>query len=170
MAPKNWRTGAAMRRSIAAPVEFTSAAQPGATRYKIHPTINRTGGMTAEPEGRAVTGAARGIGLAVAKRFLAEGWCVALLDIEGELLHGALAALARPDPALALHCDVSDAAAVATAVDAVEQRFGRLDALVNNAGIARVRSPAGNHPSRTGAGCWRSISPGRSCAPRPRCR
>ena len=83
-----------------------------------------------------VTGAARGIGLAVAKRFLAENWCVALLDIERELLHGALAALARPDPALALHSDVSDAAAVATAVDAVSKRFGRLDALVNNAGIA----------------------------------
>jgi NAD(P)-dependent dehydrogenase (short-subunit alcohol dehydrogenase family) len=83
-----------------------------------------------------VTGAARGIGLAVAKRFLAENWCVALLDIERELLHGALAALARPDPALALHGDVSDAAAVATAVDAVRKRFGRLDALVNNAGIA----------------------------------
>ena len=38
-----------------------------------------------------VTGAARGIGLAVAKRFLADGWRVALLDIEGELLRGAVA-------------------------------------------------------------------------------
>ena len=43
-----------------------------------------------------VTGAARGIGLAVAKRFLAEGWRVALLDIEGELLQAAVAALADP--------------------------------------------------------------------------
>ena len=57
-----------------------------------------------------VTGAARGIGLATAKRFLAEGWRVALLDIEGELLHGAVAGLADPDNTLALHCDVSDAA------------------------------------------------------------
>jgi NAD(P)-dependent dehydrogenase (short-subunit alcohol dehydrogenase family) len=83
-----------------------------------------------------VTGAARGIGLAVAKRFLAEGWRVALLDIEGELLRGAVGALADPDHALALHCDVSDAAAVAAAVEAVQRRFGRLDALVNNAGVA----------------------------------
>ncbi len=53
-----------------------------------------------------VTGAARGIGLAAAKRFLAEGWRVALLDIEGELLRDAVAGLAASDNTLALHCDV----------------------------------------------------------------
>jgi NAD(P)-dependent dehydrogenase (short-subunit alcohol dehydrogenase family) len=83
-----------------------------------------------------VTGAARGIGLAVAKRFLAEGWRVALLDIEGELLRAAVADLASPDRTISLHCDVSGAKAVGRAVKEVEQRFGRLDALVNNAGIA----------------------------------
>ena len=83
-----------------------------------------------------VTGAARGIGLAAAKRFLADGWRVALLDIERELLVTPSAALGEPDATLALHCDVSDAAAVAAAMAAVERRFGRLDALVNNAGIA----------------------------------
>jgi len=57
-----------------------------------------------------VTGAARGIGLATAKRFLAEGWRVALLDIEDKLLQGALAALACPDRTLALSCDVADSA------------------------------------------------------------
>jgi NAD(P)-dependent dehydrogenase (short-subunit alcohol dehydrogenase family) len=83
-----------------------------------------------------VTGAARGIGLAVAKRFLAEGWSVALLDIEGALLQDAVAALANPVATMALHCDVSDAAAVTDVIAAIEKRFGRLDALVNNAGIA----------------------------------
>jgi NAD(P)-dependent dehydrogenase (short-subunit alcohol dehydrogenase family) len=83
-----------------------------------------------------VTGAARGIGLATAKRFLAEGWGVALLDIERELLDGAVAAIANPDQTLALDCDVSDAAAVRAAIDEVGRRFGRLDALVNNAGVA----------------------------------
>jgi NAD(P)-dependent dehydrogenase (short-subunit alcohol dehydrogenase family) len=83
-----------------------------------------------------VTGAARGIGLAVAKRFLSEGWRVALLDIENELLQAALAGLANADGTLALHCDVSDKKAVASAFTEVERRFGRLDALVNNAGIA----------------------------------
>jgi NAD(P)-dependent dehydrogenase (short-subunit alcohol dehydrogenase family) len=83
-----------------------------------------------------VTGAARGIGLAVAKRFLAEGWRVALLDIESELLQRAVATLQNPDETLALACDVSDAAAVAAAIDTVGRRFGRLDALINNAGVA----------------------------------
>jgi len=83
-----------------------------------------------------VTGAARGIGLATARRFLAEGWRVALLDIEHELLHEAVAGLVKPDDTLALCCDVSDAKAVAVAIDQVRSRFGRLDALVNNAGVA----------------------------------
>src|SRR6267142_3573594 len=93
--------------------------------------------MSTEPQKVAlVTGAARGIGLATAKRFLAEGWQVALLDIEGELLNGAVAGLANPDHTLALHCDVSDSKAVAGAIAEIERRFGRLDALVNNAGVA----------------------------------
>jgi NAD(P)-dependent dehydrogenase (short-subunit alcohol dehydrogenase family) len=83
-----------------------------------------------------VTGAARGIGLATAKRFLAEGFRVALLDIEGELLQGAVAAIADPDGTLALTCDVADAKGVHAAIDAINKRFGRLDALINNAGVA----------------------------------
>src|SRR5262249_60575521 len=83
-----------------------------------------------------VTGAARGIGLATARRFLADGWRVALLDIEDELLKRAVEGLAKPDETLALHCDVSDSKAVASAVDRIAKRFGRLAALVNNAGVA----------------------------------
>lgn len=83
-----------------------------------------------------VTGAARGIGLATAKKFLVEGWRVALLDIEGELLARAVAEIDQSEATLALTCDVSDAAAVAAAMTTLERRFGRLDALVNNAGIA----------------------------------
>jgi NAD(P)-dependent dehydrogenase (short-subunit alcohol dehydrogenase family) len=93
--------------------------------------------MSSSPQKVAlVTGAARGIGLAVAKRFLVDGWRVALLDIEHELLRGAMAGLANPDNTMALTCDVADADAVAAAMTALSRRFGRLDALINNAGIA----------------------------------
>jgi NAD(P)-dependent dehydrogenase (short-subunit alcohol dehydrogenase family) len=83
-----------------------------------------------------ITGAARGIGLATAKKFLAEGWRVALLDIDNDTLSKTFAALAAPETTLALHCDVSDAERVPQMVAQVGERFGRLDALVNNAGIA----------------------------------
>jgi NAD(P)-dependent dehydrogenase (short-subunit alcohol dehydrogenase family) len=83
-----------------------------------------------------VTGAARGIGLATAKRFLSEGWHVALLDIDAETLAAAVAALGQPEALLALPCDVSDPVAVEAAFAALANRFGRLDALVNNAGTA----------------------------------
>jgi NAD(P)-dependent dehydrogenase (short-subunit alcohol dehydrogenase family) len=83
-----------------------------------------------------VTGAGRGIGLATARRFLAEGWRVALLDIDAALLEGAMAAVAAPQVTLALRCDVSEPLAILAAVQQAAAHFGRLDALVNNAGIA----------------------------------
>jgi NAD(P)-dependent dehydrogenase (short-subunit alcohol dehydrogenase family) len=83
-----------------------------------------------------ITGAGRGIGLAAARRFIAEGWHVVLLDIDAALLDGAVAAIARPEATLAVTADVADPAAGASAMAAVRARFGRLDALVNNAGTA----------------------------------
>jgi NAD(P)-dependent dehydrogenase (short-subunit alcohol dehydrogenase family) len=83
-----------------------------------------------------VTGAARGIGLAVVRRFLAEQWGVALLDIDGETLANTERALAEPDRVLAIVCDVAEPEQVGAAVEQVARRFGRIDALVNNAGIA----------------------------------
>jgi NAD(P)-dependent dehydrogenase (short-subunit alcohol dehydrogenase family) len=83
-----------------------------------------------------VTGAARGIGLAVAKRFLAEDWNVVLLDINAVQLRETMAALAQPSKTFEIICDVSDPAAIAGAVRQAAAHFGRLDALVNNAGIA----------------------------------
>lgn len=83
-----------------------------------------------------VTGAARGIGLATAKRFLADGWRVALLDIDGDNLAHTYATLNEPETTIAITCDVADAAGVAKAIETISKKFGRLDALVNNAGIA----------------------------------
>lgn len=83
-----------------------------------------------------VTGAARGLGLATATKFLSEGWRVAMLDILGDTLRAAVAALEQPERTLALEADVSSPVAVQAAVHEAQARFGRIDALVNNAGIA----------------------------------
>lgn len=79
-----------------------------------------------------ITGASAGIGRATAERFLAEGWSVALLARGAEKL----AAVANDHAdALALPCDVTDAAQVDAAFAAAVARFGRIDVLFNNAGM-----------------------------------
>jgi NAD(P)-dependent dehydrogenase (short-subunit alcohol dehydrogenase family) len=83
-----------------------------------------------------ITGAARGIGLAAAKRFFAEGWSVAMLDVLEEQQAAEASAMGDDSRVLALRCDVSDVASVDAAFAAVKARFGRLDAMVANAGIA----------------------------------
>ncbi len=83
-----------------------------------------------------VTGGARGIGLAIARWFLVHGHRVALIDIDAATLATTDAALADPDRVLALHADVSQPDQVSAAMQAVEDRFGRIDALINNAGVA----------------------------------
>lgn len=84
-----------------------------------------------------VTGAARGIGLATTRLFLAEGRRVAMIDRDTEALMSAAAELG-PN-ALAVDCDVSDPAQVAAMAAGVAAAFGRIDALVNNAGVADFR-------------------------------
>ena len=83
-----------------------------------------------------VTGGARGIGLAVAQWFLAHRHRVALIDIDATTLARTETALAAPDDVLALNHDVSSPEQVSTAFAAIDARFGRIDALVNNAGVA----------------------------------
>ncbi|MGJ3701345.1 SDR family NAD(P)-dependent oxidoreductase [Variovorax sp. AFSI2.2] len=83
-----------------------------------------------------VTGGARGIGLAIGRWFLAHGYNVALLDIDAVTLDQAVADLAEPERVLGVHCDVSNPAQVGSAAKAVVARFGQVDALVNNAGVA----------------------------------
>jgi NAD(P)-dependent dehydrogenase (short-subunit alcohol dehydrogenase family) len=83
-----------------------------------------------------VTGGARGIGLGVARWFLSRSHGVALIDIDGQTLARTAAELNEPERVLAMHADVSRPDQVAAAMAAVDERFGRIDALVNNAGIA----------------------------------
>jgi meso-butanediol dehydrogenase / (S,S)-butanediol dehydrogenase / diacetyl reductase len=83
-----------------------------------------------------VTGGARGIGLAAGRWFLARGHRVALLDIDHATLSRTATELADPGRVLAVHADVSDPVQVQAAVAQVDAAFGRIDALVNNAGVA----------------------------------
>ncbi|HSB98424.1 MAG TPA: SDR family NAD(P)-dependent oxidoreductase, partial [Burkholderiaceae bacterium] len=83
-----------------------------------------------------VTGAARGIGLAIAQWFHARDWRVALIDIDRETLLRTHAAWGDAERVLAVPCDVSQPGQVDAAVQAIVDRFGRIDALVNNAGVA----------------------------------
>ena len=85
-----------------------------------------------------VTGGTSGIGLAAARQFLAEGAKVAVCGRDRARLDAALAALGSGD-AHGAACDVRDPAAVAAFRDGVARRFGRVDALVNNAGQARAQ-------------------------------
>jgi NAD(P)-dependent dehydrogenase (short-subunit alcohol dehydrogenase family) len=95
------------------------------------PQQNKSGAPVA-----VVTGAARGIGLAIAERFLAEGYRVALLDIDRKTLRATEAQLKDPERVAAFPCDVSEPKQVDPAIRETARRFGRIDALVNNAGIA----------------------------------
>ncbi len=83
-----------------------------------------------------VTGAARGIGAATAAWFLGQGYRVALLDIAHDELSQTAKQFAAVGPVLALDCDVSSEQSVATAFSTIESTWGRIDALVNNAGVA----------------------------------
>jgi len=81
----------------------------------------------------AVTGAARGIGRAIAERLAREGARVAIGDIDAALVEGAAAEIGGATIGLAL--DVSDRGSFEAFVDSAEERLGPLDVLVNNAGI-----------------------------------
>ena len=83
-----------------------------------------------------VTGGARGIGLAVAQWFLAHGHRVALWDIDASTLQQTEQTLNDAERVLAVACDVSQPDQVQAATAATVARFGRIDALVNNAGVA----------------------------------
>lgn len=105
-----------------------------------------------------VTGAARGIGFAIAKAFVAEGATVVLSDIAHEAGRTAAASLGASYVPL----DVREAEAWQTAMQTVVAQSGRLDVLVNNAGITGFESATGgapppHDPEYADLAAWRAV-------------
>ena len=84
-----------------------------------------------------VTGAASGMGLAMARSFAAAGMKVVLADVEEEALEQARASFGPTNAdVIAIRVDVTDRDAMAAAADRTEEAFGKVHVLVNNAGVA----------------------------------
>lgn len=93
----------------------------------------------ADTRAALVTGGGRGIGLATVLRLLDDGFNVAIVEVNGKAIEGARVAVGeqRQDRFHVEVASVTDPSAMAAAVDAIAARWGRLDALVNNAGVNR---------------------------------
>ncbi len=87
-----------------------------------------------------VTGAASGIGRAVAQRLAAEGACVVVADLDLDKATETAAEIGSSDVAIGIEVDVSDEARVQAAVDEALLAFGGLDIVVNNAGLSLSKS------------------------------
>ena len=84
-----------------------------------------------------ITGAARGIGKACAERFLNDGAKVVISDVDAGHLGQTASELGRPDDLRAVEADVAKRADIERLVATAAKEFGRLDVMVNNAGVAR---------------------------------
>ena len=85
-----------------------------------------------------VTGAARGIGRACAERLLVDGAKVVIADIDADTLNATAAEIGTPETMQAIQTDVASVEQVNGLIAAAVERFGRIDIMVNNAGIAPI--------------------------------
>ena len=93
--------------------------------------------MRLEGKVSIVTGAGRGIGFATVKKFLAEGSKVIACDINPSLIEQLSTVFANDSNGMATVVDVTDSQGVVDMVNAAVTKYGRIDVLVNNAGIVR---------------------------------
>ena len=87
-----------------------------------------------------ITGAASGIGKAIATRLAAEGACVVIADLNADKASDAAAEIGNSDVAIGIAADVTDETAVQAAIDATVLAFGGIDIVVNNAGLSLSKS------------------------------
>lgn len=87
-----------------------------------------------------VTGAASGIGKAIAQRLAAEGACVVIADLDADKAQAAAEEIGSSDVAIGIRADVTDEEQVQAAVDACVLAFGGIDLVVNNAGLSLSKS------------------------------
>ncbi|MBO0679354.1 bifunctional aldolase/short-chain dehydrogenase [Mycolicibacterium sp. S2-37] len=87
-----------------------------------------------------VTGAASGIGKAIATRLAAEGACVVIADLDADKAQAAAKEIGNTDVAVGVAADVTDEDAVQAAIDATVLAFGGIDIVVNNAGLSLSKS------------------------------
>jgi NAD(P)-dependent dehydrogenase (short-subunit alcohol dehydrogenase family) len=101
----------------------------------------------------AITGAARGIGFAVAHAYAQQGASVALIDVAGDAVERAAASLrAQGTPALAITADVTAVEDMRAAAAKTTEQFGRVDCAVANAGVLLLRHILGMDASQ-----WRRV-------------
>src|ERR1700710_700792 len=125
---RDWPKSLHSQESGAAPERY-AANRRRAGQAGVSPMVERFKGKIV-----IVTGSASGIGEAAARRFVAEGAKVALVDCNKDALEKVARSLPA-DQILVQAVDVSDSSAVDGLVAAVVDRFGRLDVIVNNAGV-----------------------------------
>lgn len=105
------------------------SVQPRPRSAKSVPTVRRV----------FITGGASGLGQALAKCYAAQGWRVCIGDLDVERCADTVAAVrAAGAEVQALRCDVTNEADLASAADWIQQHWGGLDLLINNAGVAQV--------------------------------
>ncbi len=113
-----------------------------------------------------ITGAASGIGYAIAKRYLEADGRVIIADLNPEAARHAANALADTKSAIGVGMNVANEDQVDAGVDHAVAKFGRIDVLVSNAGIQIVH-PIEDFPlSKSGSACWPSTSMAHSSRPR----
>ena len=105
--------------------------------------VQREFSMTASKKVALVTGAAQGIGRGIALRLVRDGFAVALVDIQREALDGVAREIQEQGGiCTTFSADIGDREQVRAAVDHADQTLGGFDVMVNNAGIAQVKSIA----------------------------